>query len=343
MPTLGGDTVYTASIHSSGGHTVAVPVIVRTVVPVSSKGGVFGGTITGGNARSFQPAQTFSFAFDVPKGKQNLGVDLALLKNPGDLLETVLVDPNGETPSISSNLVPADNGGATQGAGARNSVANPLPGRWLYVVSVQNPVTGQEIRQNFRGIVRFGGVEVAASPAVPTSAATTLPAGVAVPVKVTVTNDTVAPLPIQADARLNTLTSLQLVPLFGQTNVPLPVSVDDLSALPGFLVPPGTKSASVTATSTSPVQIELSSPGGGIDLFGDLRQAQAGNLVSTATDTVRTGTVGQGVWGAYPQQIGAVLERRCAVGYRHCAVDGGNAGLRPGGHIERGRPVSGLG
>jgi hypothetical protein len=304
VPTLGGDTVYTASIHSSGGHTVAVPVIVRTVVPTTGAGGLFGGTITGGNARAFSPAQTFSFAFDVPKGKKNLGVDVALLKDPGDLLETVLVDPNGETPSISSNLVPDGNNGATQGAGARNSVADPLPGRWRYVVSVQNPVTGQEIRQNFRGLVSFDGVGVSASPALPTSAGTTLPAGAPVTVTVTVKNTTLAPLPIQADARLNTLTSLQLAPLFGKTNVPLPVSVDDLSALPGFLVPPGTRSASATATSTSPVQVEWTGPGGGIDLFGDLRQAQAGNLVSTATDTVRAGSVSQGVWSAYPQQIG---------------------------------------
>ena len=52
------------------------------------------------------------------------------------------------------------------------------------------------------------------------------------------------------------------------------------------------------------MQIEWSSPGFGIDLFGDLRRAQAGNTVSTATVTERTGTVGQGFWGTYPQQIG---------------------------------------
>ncbi|HVN11835.1 MAG TPA: S8 family serine peptidase [Kineosporiaceae bacterium] len=304
VPRLGGDTVYTASIASSGGHRTAVPVIVRTVVPTSTGVGIFGGTITGGNARAFSPAQTFSFAFDVPKGKRDLDVDVVMAKDPGDVLQTVLIDPNDETPSISSNAVIDGKGGGTQGLGAQNTVANPLPGRWRYVVSVQNPVSGQEIRQDFRGVVTFDHVRVGASPALPTSPAVTLPAGAPVTVEVTVKNTGVAPLPVQTDARLNALTSLQLTPIVGQGQVPLPVSVDALGALPGFLLPPDTRSGGVTATSTSPVQIEWTSPGGGIDLFGDLRQAQGGNLVSTATDSNRTGNVTQGVWFAYPQQIG---------------------------------------
>ena len=175
VPALGGDTVYTAAITSSGGHTVAVPVIVRTIVPTNGSYGVFGGTITGGNARGGAPAQTFSFAFDVPRGKKDLDVSTVLSKDPGDLLETVLVDPNGETPSIGSNVV-FDGKAASQGAGAQNYVANPLPGRWRFVVVVLNPVTGNELRQDFRGVVAFDRVKVSASPAVPNSASVT-PAG----------------------------------------------------------------------------------------------------------------------------------------------------------------------
>ena len=88
----------------------------------------------------------------------------------------MLVDPNGETPSIGSNVV-FDGKAASQGAGAQNYVANPLPGRWRFVVVVLNPVTGTELRQDFRGVVTFDQVKVSASPAVPNSAAVTLPAG----------------------------------------------------------------------------------------------------------------------------------------------------------------------
>jgi hypothetical protein len=35
-------------------------------------GGAYSGVITGGNARAVSPAQTFSYAFDVPKKKQDL-------------------------------------------------------------------------------------------------------------------------------------------------------------------------------------------------------------------------------------------------------------------------------
>ena len=47
------------------------------------------------------------------------------------------------------------------------------------------------------------------------------------------------------------------------------------------------------------------SPGGGIDLFGDLQSAQNGNTVSTATVQEKApGTVGQGYWFTYVQEIG---------------------------------------
>ena len=43
VPQLGGDTVYTLSLASSGGHRTAVPVTVRTLVPTTGAAGVFGG------------------------------------------------------------------------------------------------------------------------------------------------------------------------------------------------------------------------------------------------------------------------------------------------------------
>ena len=53
---------------------------------------------------------------------------MTLAKDPGDLLEGILIDPNGETPSISTNSAP--DGSGAQGRSMQNTVANPVPGRW---------------------------------------------------------------------------------------------------------------------------------------------------------------------------------------------------------------------
>ena len=60
----------------------------------------------------------------------------------------------------------------------------------------------------------------------------------------------------------------------------------------------------MTASTTSPAQVELNSPAGGIDVFGDLRTAQGGDTVSTATVQEKGRTVGLGYWFPYVQQIG---------------------------------------
>jgi subtilisin family serine protease len=305
VPPTGGDAVDTLAFGTSAGRSVAVPVVVRAVVPTTGGTGAFAGTITGGNARSYSPAQTFSYAFDVPSGKHDLDVAVTLAKDPGDLLEGVLVDPAGETPSISSNVLPD---GSATGASMENTVANPLPGRWRYVVVVQNPVTGKEFAQDFAGSVGFDKVRVSTSAGAAQSVALAAQAPGAATGRqftVTVTNPGPAPIAVQADPRTTDLQKLQLAPFVGQSTIPLPQSVDDLAAIPSYLVPPGTRQLAVSAASTVPAQVELTSPGGGIDLFGDLRSAQGGSTVSTATVREKApGTVGQGFWGTYVQEIG---------------------------------------
>jgi hypothetical protein len=112
---------------------------------------------------------------------------------------------------------------------------------------------------------------------------------------------------VQTDARTGAAHAIQLAPQFAGSTLQLPQDVDDLSQLPAFLVPPGTKGLSVTASTTSPAQVELSSPAGGIDVFGDLASAQKGSTLSTASVTETSGSVspvGLGYWNPYVQQIG---------------------------------------
>lgn len=71
VPAVGGDQPYTVSLGTSTGHQTAIPVITRAVIPTSPTSvGTFAGTITGGNARAYGPAQTFAYNLDVPKGNR---------------------------------------------------------------------------------------------------------------------------------------------------------------------------------------------------------------------------------------------------------------------------------
>ncbi len=109
---------------------------------------------------------------------------------------------------------------------------------------------------------------------------------------------------VQTDARSGTARSFQLAPQFAGSTLHLPQSVDDLSQLPAYLVPRTPRALSLTASSSVPAQVELSSPAGGIDVFGDLQSAQNGNTVSTATVSESKPRVGLGYWGTYVQEIG---------------------------------------
>ncbi|MBV9594241.1 MAG: S8 family serine peptidase, partial [Actinobacteria bacterium] len=299
VPSVGGDTDYTMALATSSGHQVAVPLIVRAVVPTNARGtGTFTGTITGGNARALAPAQTFAFDFDVPAGQHDLDVGLTLAKDPGDTIEGILVDPNGETPSTNSNNLIT----GAQGRAVANFVAKPQAGRWRYVVVVLNPVSGNELSQTFTGTVAFNRVAASINGTVTTAA---VRSGSAQPATVTVTNPGPEPIAVGLDARLNVQQTVQLSPQLAGATFPLPLSVDDLASVPYWLVPPDTQKFALSAASTVPAQVELQSPAGGIDLFGDLQQAQNGSTISTATVREKAPAyVGQGYWGTYVQEIG---------------------------------------
>jgi hypothetical protein len=300
-PAVGGDTDYTMSLASSGGHQTAVPVIMRALVPTSSGSGTFAGTITGGNARSPLPGQKFNYAFDVPKGKHDLDVSVTLAKDPGDVLQGTLIDPNGETPSVTSNVTPTGNSLRS----LTNIVANPKAGRWYYVVSVADPVTGNQISQNFSGRIAFNQVAVHGAGQLPNSPTASLKAGRPVTVNLVVTNPSPAPIFVQTDARTTKQQVQQLAPQFAGSTFDLPLNVDELSSVPQYLVPPDTHKVALTAASTVPAQVELGSPLGGIDVFGDLKQAQGGSTLSTATVSESGSSyVGQGFWFTYVQEIG---------------------------------------
>lgn len=301
VPAAGGDTSYAVTVASSDGHQTAVPVVVRTVVPISGGQGSFSGTITGGNARAGSAAQVFTYAFDVPAGKRDLGVGVKLASDPKYQLEGVLVDPNDETQAIDSNALTDANGQlSTQGLNMQMSAVNPVAGRWRVVILVVNPVPGTAFTQNFTGMIGFNQSHVTAV-GLPHSTSTTIAKGSSVTAQIKVTNTGIAPINVQVDPRTAKLQTLQLVSPFGPQNFQLPAH-----AAPTFLVPPSTTSLTAAAVSDVPALVELTPGTQGIDVVGDLKAAQNGSTISVAKVKENPGTVSTGVWYTDVNEVGPV-------------------------------------
>ncbi|WP_280665544.1 MULTISPECIES: S8 family serine peptidase [unclassified Kitasatospora] len=302
-PATGGDAAQSITVSSSNGYTTSVPVILRSLVPVSNNSGTFSGTITGGNGRASSPAQSFTYAFDVPKGKKDIQVGLTLGQDPNLLLQGTLVTPNGTPADIESNGVINAQGTVTStGLGVSTTTVNPAAGRWRFVVVVLNPVSGSELSQTYTGKIGFD-QDAATAAGLPNSAGTKLKAGQPVSVNVQYTNNTGATQQLGAEGRLNNLVDLPLVPQGVSGTVALPLT--PTSAVPSFMVPPGTTKLTGVAASSTTAQLELSGTAGSPDLFGDLKKAQDGSTISVVTDN---GSASQpiinGLWGTYVQQIG---------------------------------------
>ncbi|MET8540164.1 S8 family serine peptidase [Kitasatospora sp. NPDC004799] len=302
-PATSGDSSEAVVVSSSNGNTTSVPVVLRSLVPVSQGKGTFTGTVTGGNARSASPTQSFSYAFDVPKGRRDLRVGLTVAKDAKLLMQGALISPNGTPVDIEGNGQFDAQGKLTgTGDGVSATAVNPAAGRWRFVLNVLGPVSGQELAQDFTGTVAFD-QDRATAAGLPNDPRTRLAAGKPVTVQVDYTNNTVATQRIAADGRLDRRVDLPLVPQGASATVSLPLSLS--SSVPSFLVPPGTDRLKAVAASSTPAQIELSGTAGSPDLFGDLKRAQDGSTVSVATSA---GTAEQpvvpGNWGTFVQQIG---------------------------------------
>jgi hypothetical protein len=296
-PASGGDTDYSVVFRTTQGQKTTLSAVVRALLPTRSGRATFDGAITGGNARAVSPAQTFSYAFDVPRGKHDLDVGLTLA-NPGTITDLILIDPNGELADVNSNLFLASPTTVGFGPTIQLFDANPLPGRWRMVLVAQNPVPGTEIEQPFHGTVGFDQVS-AQAPGLPSHA--TLPAGQAVTVPVTVRNTGIEPIGVGVNARTEDVRTIRAVPIQGTEQVTLPVNP---ATAPIYMVPPDTNRFTVAASSSVPAQVEMQVSAAGLDVFGDLKRAQNGATTSVATIGERHGTVSKGIWFGALQEIG---------------------------------------
>jgi subtilisin family serine protease len=299
LPRTSGDTDYSVTFASSDGHKTAVSAVLQTLID-TAHGGAFSGDITGGNARGVSPAQTFSYGFAVPNGRKDLDVSLRLGSDAKDLVDAVLLDPNGELADVGSNVSVDGAGHLQQGLGVQLFDAHPLAGRWHLVVVVQNPVSGREIDELFHGTVTFNGLPTTVT-GLPNASNKKLVAGVPVQATVTIKNTGVEPIAVGADPRLNKRQYLLPTPIQGKTSFPLPADPADP---PIYVVPPDTSSLTVSSSSSIPAQVEIQSSAAGFDVFGDLRSAQAGSTTSVAQVAEAKGEITKGLWFTGIDEIG---------------------------------------
>jgi hypothetical protein len=296
MPTQPGDLGAAIRLHPSAGvQSGQIPVSLRTLVPTTSTGGNFTGTLTGGNARpAAGPTQTF--AFDVPTGVTNMSLTLDIA-DPGYILEGVLVDPNGMPVSVQPNLDPF---GTPQGA-LQLFKNNPQPGRWQFVLLLNFFSSGNQTNLPFTARIGFNGARISAV-GMPQGRNVMLSASRATSVTVNVTNTGAVTQAYFADPRLTALGTISLAAVRSPTCA---VS----TTLPGtcaqFILPPETSTIQFTAKSMAPIEMDavnnvgfLVGLTGSPDIFA--RKAGRNTVVASLTDPV----IPWGTWNVVPALIG---------------------------------------
>jgi subtilisin family serine protease len=264
----------------------SIPIVLRAQVPLTSSGGSFGGTLTGGGS-SFNAGQEFTYQFSVPSGKPslNLGVQLA---DSTYGLEGFLIDPNGEPldaqTTANDNLAP--------GRTMQFFHGSPASGLWTLVLLVALPVDGSHLTEPFTGSISFAAPSVTSS-GIPNSASAALPAGQPVTATITVANTGNISKDFFADPRLEGKVPQQL--LGSDVNaVPLPLS---LAAQPNWLVPTNTNALTVVAQGTVPITMDVSWAFGDPDVLG----ASFGNNSAAALVAPE---VAPGLFFALPEATG---------------------------------------
>jgi subtilisin family serine protease len=252
------------SLHLGTGSSTdgSIPIILRSLVPVSPSGGSFSGTLTGGGATG-NGGQEFTYQFNVMNNRPSLNVALQLA-DPNYNVEGFLVDPNGEPLDIQSTAqFDASDNFLGFGPTMQFFHTSPQPGLWTLVLLVAGPGAGEHLSEPYTGSISFAAPSVSSS-GIPNSAKTVLPAGQPVTATITVTNTGNIRKDFFADARLNGQVPQELL---GNdvNNVPLPLSI---FVVPNWLVPTNTSALAVAAQGTVPITMDVSQQFGDPDVLG---------------------------------------------------------------------------
>ncbi len=304
-PPAPGDLGATLTLQTSGGVHSALPIALRSLVPLRRGAGTFSDTVTGGNGRGGAPAATALYQFDVPTARRALDVQTLESAPALDPYDLYLVDPEGETVGHSSNEsmvgTSASGPGRTK-AGARAHVLWPKAGRWTLVVVFSNPVRGTALSSTLHGIVSVAEIRPRTA-GLPRSPSTRLADGVAHLVRITVRNNGPAPEAYFVDARFHCSTTLSLRSITPSADLRLPLAVS--AGTPQWIVPTETTGLLATARSTAPVIFDWApytgNLGGALNGDPDLGAVRNG---TGATATWSHTPVTPGDWEIDPALVG---------------------------------------
>jgi Subtilase family/Peptidase inhibitor I9 len=273
-----------------------IPISLRTLIPTTSTGASFTGSLTGGNGRpGAGPTQTFEF--DVPQGVSNMSLSLTDADS-GYILEGVLVDPNGMELSVEPSLDPSGN----PVFGLQMFKNNPQAGRWQFVLLLNFFSSGNQTTLPFTARIGFNGAHVVTS-GLPDSASVKLSASKTTTATISFLNTGTLTQAFFADARL-TATEVASLP-----TVANPTCTTGITTLPGtcgqFVVPPETSTIEFTAKSTVPLNMDASNNVGflvGLTGSPDIFAKKTGTNSVAASLTVPE--VPWGTWNVVPSEIG---------------------------------------
>ncbi len=133
----------------------SIPIIIRSLVPLSPGGGSFSGSLTGGGATG-NAGQSFTYQFNVQGNKPSLNVGIQLADS-GYNLNGFLMDPNGQ-PLDAQSTAAFDANDNFLGFGRTMQFfhGSPANGLWTLVLNVAGPGDGAHLSEPFTGSVSFG-------------------------------------------------------------------------------------------------------------------------------------------------------------------------------------------
>ncbi len=286
-----GDESLTLHLGTGGSTDGSIPIVLRALVPLSSSGGSFAGTLTGGGS-TFNAGQSFTYQFQVPGGTPSLNAAIQLA-HPNYNIEGFLVDPNGEPVDVQSTAqFDASDNFLGFGRTMQFFHGKPAAGLWTLTLLVFGPVDGTHLSAPFTGAISFAAPQISTS-GIPDSRHTVLPAGTPVTATITVKNTGNIRKDFLADARLNGRVP-QLLLGSDVNAVGLPLS---LFAQPNWLVPTGTDALAVLAQGTVPITMDVSANNGDPDVLGgSFGHGSAASLVAPE--------VAPGFFFAFPEGTG---------------------------------------
>ena len=292
LPASPGDLAASVVL-SHGGTTSTVPITLRAVVPTNGQGGSFSGVFTGGNGRPIFGSQVFTYQFDVPHGRSVLNLAVKL-QDAGYNLQGLLVTPSGQPINVETTGVPTGPNTVITST-MQFFQDNPAPGRWTAILLLNGPIAGN-LREPFTAQITFSGPRVTAT-GVPNSAGKVLPKGRAATASITINNTGNSTKDFFIDPRLQDLGILPITSL-NPTVVQMPTpTTGPASSVPAFLVPTHSSILAVGASSTVPIDMDVSYNTGAPDV-------QAFSIGNQALDLILAPQLAPGLWFAAPTEKG---------------------------------------